>query len=114
MLAEAYLEPGRSAVFAQTTFSQYAFVTRLMDAEEVSVPLKEGVHDLWEMAYRARKHRARLVFVCNPNNPTGTYVPRAEVLRFLATIPGGTLVVVDEATVEPVKAPGLPELRRLT
>ena len=50
MLAEAYLEPGRSAVFAQTTFSQYAFVTRLMDAEEVSVPLKEGVHDLWEMA----------------------------------------------------------------
>ncbi|MFO7318846.1 MAG: histidinol-phosphate transaminase [Clostridia bacterium] len=113
MLAEAYLEPGRSAVFAQTTFSQYAFVTRLMDAEEVSVPLKEGVHDLWEMAYRARKHRARLVFVCNPNNPTGTYVTRAEVLRFLDAIPGETLVVFDEAYVEYVEAPDFPDVLEL-
>ena len=88
MLGEAYLEPGRAAVFADVTFSQYAFVTRLMGAEEVIVPLKDGVHDLWEMAYLVRKHRARLCFVCNPNNPTGTYVNDAEVRASSTRFPG--------------------------
>ena len=110
MLGEAYLEPKRTAVFADITFSQYAFVTRLMGAEEVAVPLKEGVHDLWEMAYHVRKHRASLCFICNPNNPTGTYVTTSDVLRFLDAIPEETLVVFDEAYVEYTDAHDFPDV----
>lgn len=110
MLGEAYLEPKRAAVFADVTFSQYSFVTRLMGAEEVVVPLRDGVHDLWEMAYRARKHRATLCFICNPNNPTGTYVDVAQVRRFLDAIPRETLVVFDEAYVEYVDAADFPDV----
>lgn len=113
MLGEAYLEPKRAAVFADVTFSQYAFVTRIMGAEEVVVPVKDGVHDLWEMAYRVRKHRATLCFVCNPNNPTGTYVNAAEVRRFLDAIPAETLVVFDEAYVEYADAPDFPDVLEL-
>jgi len=113
MLAEAYLEPKKAVVFASLTFSQYAFVTRLMDAQEVAVPLKDGVHDLWEMAYYVRKHRAQLCFICNPNNPTGTYVTRADVLRFLDAIPEETLVVFDEAYVEYADAPDFPDVLAL-
>lgn len=113
LLGEAYLEPKRTAVFASVTFSQYAFATRLMDAQEVTVPLKDGVHDLWEMAYLVRKHRARLCFICNPNNPTGTYVTRADVSRFLDAIPEETLVVFDEAYVEYVDAPDFPDILSL-
>lgn len=110
MLGEAYLEPKRAAVFADVTFSQYAFVARVMGAEEVVVPLRDGVHDLWEMAYRARKHRATLCFICNPNNPTGTYVDAAQVRRFLDAIPSETLVVFDEAYVEYVDAADFPDV----
>jgi len=81
-----------------------------MGAEEVVVPLRDGVHDLWEMAYRARKHRATLCFICNPNNPTGTYVDVAQVRRFLDAIPRETLVVFDEAYVEYVDAADFPDV----
>ena len=110
MLAEAYLEPGRAAVFADITFSQYAFVTRIMGAQEVAVPLKDGVHDLPEMAAQVRRHRATLCFVCNPNNPTGTYVNETEVRRFLDALDQETLVIFDEAYVEYADAPDFPDV----
>ena len=110
MLAEAYLDPGDAAVFADVTFSQYAFAARLMDACEVAVPLAPGdVHDLPAMAGAARKHRARLVFVCNPNNPTGTYVGREAVAAFLDALPEETLAVFDEAYFEYVTAGDFPD-----
>src|SRR5690606_16515235 len=88
MLAEAYVDPGEAVVFADVTFSQYAFAARLMNAREVVVPLTdEGVHDLDAMAKASREHRARLCFVCNPNNPTGTYVDRRAVAAFLEAMP---------------------------
>lgn len=110
MLAEAYLEPHDAAVFADVTFSQYAFVTRIMDAKEVVVPLRDGVHDLPAMAFQVREHQAKLCFVCNPNNPTGTYVNDAQVRRFLQEIPEDTLVVFDEAYVEYADAPDFPDV----
>lgn len=110
MLGEAYLEPKLSAVFADVTFSQYSFVARIMGAEEVTVPLRDGVHDLREMAYFTRKHQAKLCFVCNPNNPTGTYVKAPDVARFLDAIPKDTLVVFDEAYIEYVDAPDFPDV----
>lgn len=113
MLGEAYLEPKQTAIFADVTFSQYAFVTRIMGAEEVVVPLKAGVHDLLEMAYMARKKRARICFVCNPNNPTGTYVTHDEARRFLDAVPAETLVVFDEAYIEYVEASDFPDVLSL-
>lgn len=110
MIAEAYLDPGDPVVMAQTTFSQYAFVARLMAAREVTVPLIDGFHDLEGMARAAREHRAKLCFVCNPNNPTGTYVDERAVQRFLDEIPDETLAVFDEAYIEYVDAPDFPDV----
>lgn len=110
MLAEAYLDPGEPVVFADVTFSQYAFAARLMNAREVVVPLTaDGVHDLEAMAEAVKANRARLCFVCNPNNPTGTYVGRRAVDAFLDAVPEETLVVFDEAYFEYVTASDFPD-----
>ena len=112
MLAEAYLNPGDPCVFADHTFSQYAFATRLMDAREVVVPLKSGVHDLDGFAKAVAAEKPVLCFVCNPNNPTGTYVSHRDVVRFLDAVAASsphTLVVFDEAYFEYVDAPDFPD-----
>ncbi len=112
MLGEAYLDPGAACAFADVTFSQYAFAARLMNAREVVVPLKDGVHDLEGFAHAVATKRPRLCFICNPNNPTGTYVPQSDVLRFLdvvATSSPETLVIFDEAYFEYTDAPDYPD-----
>lgn len=109
LLAEAYLDPGEGCAFADATFSQYAFVTRIMSAREIVVPLKEEVHDLDAFAARLAQERPRLCFICNPNNPTGTYVGRAALERFLDRVPPETLVVIDEAYIEYADAPDFPD-----
>lgn len=108
LLAEAYLEPGDEVVFADPTFSEYAYVTRLMGAKEVAVPLTvDGVHDLDAML-QAVTSRTKLVFVCNPNNPTGTAVKHADLERLLDRLPASTLLVCDEAYVEYADMPDFP------
>ncbi|MFN3286129.1 MAG: histidinol-phosphate transaminase [bacterium] len=103
LLAEAYLEPGRSVVYAWPSFPMYRIVARLQEAQEVPVPLDgHGRHDLARMAEAAR--RASLVVMCNPNNPTGTYVSGAELAAFLDRMPGDALVVLDEAYAEFARA----------
>lgn len=109
LLAEAYLEPGGAAAFADVSFSQYAFVARIMAADEIVVPTKNGVHDLAGFAEAVARHRPALCFVCNPNNPTGTYVSQDEVVHFLDTVPEETLVVFDEAYFEYVEADDFPD-----
>ncbi len=109
LLAEAYLDPGDGCLFADTTFSQYSFVARIMAAREIVVPLNDGVHDLDAMAEAARRERPRLCFVCNPNNPTGTYVRMRDVERFLDRVPSETLVVFDEAYIEYADADDFPD-----
>jgi histidinol-phosphate aminotransferase len=74
----------------------------------VQVPLRDHRHDLDAMA-DAVTERTRLVFVCNPNNPTGTVVDRDSVDRFLARVPEDCLVVFDEAYREFVTVPGFPD-----
>lgn len=100
LLAEAYLEPGDEVVYADPTFSEYAYVARLMGAVEVKVPLDdEWVHDLDAMLDKVTD-RTKLVFVCNPNNPTGTTVSHERLERFLSALPPQTILVCDEAYVE--------------
>ncbi|WP_054812945.1 histidinol-phosphate transaminase [Nocardia arizonensis] len=87
-------------VFAWRSFEAYPIVTQVGNATAVRVPLAAGaVHDLDALA-AAVTERTKLVFVCNPNNPTGTAVGRAALLRFLDAVPPHVLVVLDEAYYE--------------
>ncbi|MDO3647655.1 histidinol-phosphate transaminase [Nocardia mangyaensis] len=92
--------PTDEVVFAWRSFEAYPIVTQVGNATAVPVPLTEGhLHDLDTMA-AAVTERTKLIFVCNPNNPTGTAHGRAELERFLDRVPAHVLVVLDEAYYE--------------
>jgi histidinol-phosphate aminotransferase len=98
--AEALLEPGTDVVYAWPSFSMYPHLAAITGAEEVRVPLAPGdLHDLDALRF-AVGERTRLLLVCNPNNPTGTYLKSAEIRAFLEKVPPRVLVVVDQAYVE--------------
>jgi histidinol-phosphate aminotransferase len=105
LIAEAFLKPGLEAVFSQYGFAVYPIATQAAGAKGVVVPAlpKDSPmpfgHDLAAMK-RAIGPATRVVFVANPNNPTGTWAPAAELRRFVAQIPAHALVVVDEAYYE--------------
>ncbi|AXG78840.1 histidinol-phosphate transaminase [Streptomyces paludis] len=108
-LIQATAGPGDEVVYAWRSFEAYPIITRISGATPVEVPLTgEDVHDLDAMA-DAVTERTRLIFVCNPNNPTGTAVRRAELERFLDRVPGDVLVVLDEAYREFVRDPEVPD-----
>jgi histidinol-phosphate aminotransferase len=114
-LAQAYTEPGTSMAFAWRSFEMYPLLAQVAGARAVQVPLTPGrpggpadTHDLDALA-AAIDDTTRVVFVCNPNNPTGTAVRRGPLERFLDTVPGGTLVVLDEAYREFVTDPDVPD-----
>ncbi|MEV6005729.1 histidinol-phosphate transaminase [Streptomyces sp. NPDC051976] len=89
--------PGDEVIYAWRSFEAYPIITRISGATPVQVPLDaDEVHDLDAMA-DAVTDRTRLIFVCNPNNPTGTVVRRAALERFLDRVPSDVLVVLDEA-----------------
>jgi len=96
LAAGVFLRPGDEAVMAAPSFVVYEHAVRAAGGKPVAVPLRDFRHDLPAMA-RAVSRRTRLVFVCNPNNPTGTIVTRAEVDAFLRRLPAGVVVVFDEA-----------------
>jgi histidinol-phosphate aminotransferase len=114
-LAQAYTEPGTSLAFAWRSFEMYPLLAQVAGARAVMVPLKPGrdggpadTHDLDALA-AAIDETTRVVFVCNPNNPTGTAVRRAELAAFLDAVPAETLVVLDEAYREFVTDPDVPD-----
>jgi len=99
VIARCFADADSEVVFSQYAFAVYPLVTQAIGAKGVSVPAKDWGHDLDAMA-DAVTDRTRLVFVANPNNPTGT-VHKADVIeRFLAKIPENVLVVLDEAYCE--------------
>jgi histidinol-phosphate aminotransferase len=96
---------GTSAVYAWPSFIGYRIATAMAAAEAIEVPTDDaGRHDLDAMR-RAMRDDTTLVYVCNPNNPTGTTVPDADLNRFIASVPDDVLVVVDEAYHEFATAP---------
>jgi histidinol-phosphate aminotransferase len=107
-LLAAAAEPGTEVLYAWRSFEAYPLLVRLAGADEVRVPLRNETHDLAAMA-AAITPRTRVVFVCNPNNPTGTVVHRAELEEFLDSVPPDCLVVLDEAYAEYVRDPGVPD-----
>jgi histidinol-phosphate aminotransferase len=107
-LSLAYLDPGDEAVMAWPSFISYRLDTIKQAATPVMVPLRDGVHDLDAMAERIGP-RTRIVYICNPNNPTGTMVGRDQLQAFIDRVPGRVLVVVDEAYHEYVTDPDYPD-----
>ncbi|MFE6158991.1 histidinol-phosphate transaminase [Streptomyces sp. NPDC056486] len=108
-LLQATSGPGDEVIYAWRSFEAYPIITQVSGATSVKVPLTpEDVHDLDAMA-DAITERTRLIFVCNPNNPTGTVVRRAELERFLDRVPSDVLVVLDEAYCEFVRDTEVPD-----
>jgi histidinol-phosphate aminotransferase len=107
-LLEAVGEPGTEVLYAWRSFEAYPYLSDLAGTTSVRVPLRAETHDLAAMA-AAITTRTRLIFVCNPNNPTGTVVRRAELTGFLDRVPADCLVVLDEAYSEYVRDPGVPD-----
>ncbi|MDW7650758.1 MAG: aminotransferase class I/II-fold pyridoxal phosphate-dependent enzyme, partial [Bacillota bacterium] len=108
LIAEAFLDEGEEAIVADPSFSEYDFAVKIMGGRTVPVPTKNLTHDLEAMA-TAVTEKTKLVFVCNPNNPTGTKVGRAEVDAFLNKLPQGVITVFDEAYYEYVTDEDYPQ-----
>lgn len=96
LAARSFLTPGLSALYSQHAFAVYPLAVQAMGAQGIAVPALEYGHDLAAIS-RAVRPDTRIVFIANPNNPTGTYVPGAELEAFIAGLPQHVLVVLDEA-----------------
>jgi histidinol-phosphate aminotransferase len=96
MAARAFLAPGVSSVYAQHAFAVYPLATQTVGAQGIVVPARDYGHDLAAMRAAIRDD-TRVLWIANPNNPTGTFLPWAELEAFLETVPPRVLVVLDEA-----------------
>jgi histidinol-phosphate aminotransferase len=96
LVARVFLAPGRSAVFAQHAFAVYPLATLSTGAELIATPARNYGHDLGAMRAAIRPD-TRIVWIANPNNPTGNFLPYPEVRAFLAAVPQEVVVVLDEA-----------------
>lgn len=106
--ARTFLQPGDEAVMAHPSFVVYPMATQAQGATAIQIPLKKYTHDLDAMA-DAITSSTKIVFIANPNNPTGTMNTKAEFERFMKRIPEGILVVCDEAYCEYVTKPDYPD-----
>jgi len=107
LVARAYLAPGLNAVFSQHAFAVYPIATQAVGAEGRVVPAQDWGHDLDAML-AAIDANTRVVFIANPNNPTGTWFGPQALTNFLARVPAGVLVVLDEAYIEYAEGNELP------
>ncbi|HIW32056.1 MAG TPA: histidinol-phosphate transaminase, partial [Candidatus Paenibacillus intestinavium] len=96
MIARAFLVAGDETVMADETFSQYKHNAEIENVKLVEVPLKDGKHDLPAML-AATTVKTKVLWICNPNNPTGTIIAHEDMLSFLDQVPKHVLVVLDEA-----------------
>jgi histidinol-phosphate aminotransferase len=108
LVARAWLAPGLNAVFSQYAFAVYPIATQAVGAQGKMVPAKAHGHDL-EAMLAAIDANTRVVFVANPNNPTGTWFGPAALESFLARVPQNVLVVLDEAYIEYAEGDELPD-----
>ena len=112
LITRAFFLPGDETIMADQTFSVYKSNADIEGAVSIEVPLQGGTHNL-EAMLQAVNDRTKVVWICNPNNPTGTIVPEADLIAFLDRIPGQVLVVLDEAYAEYVTDPSYADGIRL-
>jgi len=108
LVARAYLAPGLNAVFSQYAFAVYPIATQAVGAQGKAVLAHAYGHDL-EAMLAAIDENTRVVFIANPNNPTGTWFGPDALERFLARVPSNVLVVLDEAYIEYAEGDELPD-----
>lgn len=112
LLAEAFLTPGTEAVYSQYCFAVYPLAVQATGARAIVVPALPADHPRMPLGHDLDAMRAavtpqtRLVFVANPNNPTGTWVGAAALEAFIASLPASTIMVLDEAYFEYARAEG--------
>lgn len=99
MICRAFLEAGDESILADMTYSIYKTEMKIEGAVPVFVPLRNGVHDL-EAMKNAITDKTKVIWICNPNNPTGTIINQDDLVSFLEQLPKHILVVVDEAYFE--------------
>ncbi|MGI5912261.1 MAG: histidinol-phosphate transaminase [Syntrophomonadaceae bacterium] len=99
LLAETFLNAGDEIIYAYPSFSEYDFTATIMGAKSVKIPLQNFRHDLNAML-TAVTPQTKIIYICNPNNPTGTTVTGNEIDTFMAQVPEDILVVFDEAYAE--------------
>ncbi len=104
MLARVFLTPGDEAIMTSPSFLMYEIFVRSMNAKPVFVPLKELSVDLSAIG-KAVSEKTRIIFITNPNNPTGSYVTRDSFESFLSQVPPQVVVVLDEAYIEFARDP---------
>ncbi|MFZ5802991.1 MAG: histidinol-phosphate transaminase [Candidatus Omnitrophota bacterium] len=108
LLARGFVSEGDEVLSSEISFLVYPILTQVCGGKYVSVPMKDHRYDL-EGILRAVTPRTRLIFIANPNNPTGTYVTAAELDGFLARVPDHVIVCLDEAYVDFVNAGDFPD-----
>lgn len=111
LAARTFLRPGDEAVMAEQAFVVYQLIVQAVGARSRAVPLKNFTHDLPALA-AAVSTRTRMMFLANPNNPTGTIFRRAEWERFLGQLSPDILLIVDEAYFEYVRDADYPDSLR--
>lgn len=105
LVVRGFMLPGDEAIFAHPSFAIYRLVVQSAGGVGVAVPLKDLTHDLPAMA-AAVTPQTKLLFICNPNNPTGTAVSKEAFEDFLRRVPDRVIVVADEAYFEYMDDPG--------
>jgi histidinol-phosphate aminotransferase len=108
MVARVFLSPGTESLFSQYAFAVYPICSQAAGAELVVAPAREYGHDLQAMRQRVGP-RTRVVWIANPNNPTGTWLADDELYAFIADLPGNVIVVLDEAYTEYVAHDDYPD-----
>lgn len=104
MISRALLSSQSNTVMAETTFPQYAHYAKIDGAETRPIPLKDGFHDL-DAFLSAIDEKTSVIWICNPNNPTGNLMSSDDLLNFLRQVPSDILVVLDEAYFEYITDP---------
>jgi histidinol-phosphate aminotransferase len=107
MIANAFVNEGEEVVMANPTFPVYTNVTQIMGGRPMKVKLKDFTHDLEGMLKKVNR-KTKLIFICNPNNPTGTIVSKNSFDHFLSKLPKQVIVVLDEAYGDFVEEPFYP------
>jgi histidinol-phosphate aminotransferase len=112
-VGHAFMQPGVDIVVSQYCFAIYPLAAKLFGANVITVPAKNHGHDLTVML-KAITPQTRVVFVANPNNPTGTVVSKQELADFANRVPANVLFVIDEAYIEFLDDPAdfISEIRR--
>lgn len=108
LITRAFFLPGDETIMADQTFSVYKSNADIEGAVSIEVPLKDGTHDLTSMLAQIND-KTKVVWVCNPNNPTGTIISEQELTAFMDRVPSHVMVVLDEAYYEFVTDQAYPQ-----